>query len=217
MSSKLAPVIRLPKARVVERESELLARCRGKTVLHLGCADVPYTLERGKNLLHRRLHEVADDLWGIDTDQHGCTLLRKMGFANILTGDLSEDHSALLQEQHFDIILAGEVIEHVENTGAFLAAIKEVMHVHSELILTTVNTPTFVNIVYGLLRREKVHPDHNYYFSYRTLKTLVEKQGLRVVEIYYYQVLNTPTDRFMSPLKKIWPNLADGLILRARV
>ena len=212
---KLAPVYKIPRTRVVEREPELLRLCTGKKVLHLGCADVPYTTERGDRLLHKQLALVTDRLWGIDSSDEGCALLREMGFENILSGRLG-DHSQAMYDEAFDIILAGEVIEHTDDPGGFLREVNSAMRRETELLLTTVNTPTFVGMAFALLGREKVHPDHNYYFSYRTLTTLVRKQDFDPLEIYYYANLNSPIDKLALPLKKVWPTAADGLILRAK-
>ena len=57
----------------------------------------------------------------------------------------------------------------------------------TELVVTTANAFAFRGILYSLFQKEKVHGDHNYYFSYRTLSQLFEKFDLDCREIYYYQ------------------------------
>lgn len=48
------------KGTVVNREALILSYCKNKTVLHLGCADWPYSIEQQQNgaLLHEKLHKV---------------------------------------------------------------------------------------------------------------------------------------------------------------
>ena len=211
---KLAPVSRISKSRVVNRETEILRLCEKKKILHIGCADVPYTIHRGNDLLHKKLEKITSELWGIDLSLDGCSILRKMGFKNIINGDIYKCSNDLKKEK-FDIILAGEVIEHTNNAGAFLEGIANSMAKNTELILTTVNTASIMQFIFAVMRKEKIHPDHNYYFSYYTLKHFLAKHKLISKEIYYYNVKNTIIDIFFSHFKRISPVLSDGIIVRA--
>ena len=83
---KLAPVHRIGHVGVVARVPELLRLCAGKRVLHLGCA------ERGEQLLHRQLLKTTkiDDLWGFDRSHDGLGHMRRLGFENLVEGDLEQ-------------------------------------------------------------------------------------------------------------------------------
>jgi len=214
--AKLAPVFKIPRSRIVEREPEVLWLCRGKKILHVGCADYPYTLQRGEALLHKRLSSITDQLWGIDLCAEGCSLLKKMGFGKIIEGDIVEFAKDFKKEK-FDIILAGEVIEHTANASDFLKGIAKSMSKSTELILTTINTPSLMSFFFSVANKEKVHPDHNYYFSYYTMKHFIEKCGFIPLEIYYYKVNNTIIDKLASIVKKMMPALSDGIIVRAKL
>jgi predicted TPR repeat methyltransferase len=209
-------------ARVVSRVDEILRLCRGKKVLHLGCTDAPYTKERGERLLHTRMLEVTDAsaLWGLDVSEDGCRMLQEMGFDHVLHGNV-EDMSASLLAENFDVVVAGEIIEHLANVGLFLDGVREIMSPTTELVVTTPNASSIKGFVHALLRREKVHPDHNYYFSHRTATQVLEKFGLTPREVYYYQdVEGTGMTRFVDRTFKLatkWsPVWADGVIARAR-
>ena len=219
---KTAPRFRIRGTRTVSRVPEILRLCHSKKVLHLGCADVPYTLHRGERLLHKLLAEVTspDKLWGIDLDEKGVGLLREMGFGNVLHGDCEQMAEALKQES-FDVVLAGEIIEHVENPGLFLGSIRSIMVPTTELLLTTPNASALKNFLHAMLGEEKVHEDHNYYFSYRTLKQLLERTGFSCEEIYYYQDIEGRglallLDRTLSAMTHLRPLWSDGLIVRAK-
>jgi len=214
--SKLAPVFNIPNVPVVDREVEILRLCKDKKVLHIGCADAPYTTQRGDYLLHTRLGKVTDRLWGIDLSPEGCSLLGKLGFNNILEGEISTYTQELIKE-NFDIILAGEVIEHTENPGSFLKDIAKVMTSNTVLLLTTVNTPSITSLIFSLMRKEKVHPDHNYYFSYYTINHFMKKCGLIPSEIYYYKVNNTIIDKLLGFACYISPVFSDGIIVKAQL
>lgn len=182
---------------------------------------MPYTLHKGNNLLHKQLLKVthADSLWGLDSSQEGIQILDQIGFDHLIHGN-AEEMDSDLRRHKFEIILAGEIIEHVANPGKFLNSITAVMSEKTELILTTPNAFSFKGFVHSLMRREKVHEDHNYYFSYRTLKHLFGKVGLKCQEIYYYQEvvgsgLLKFLDKGVSVVTWISPVWADGLIVRA--
>ena len=172
-------------------------------------------------MLHQRLLGVTgpERLWGIDSSEEGVRLLRGMGFDHVILGD-GEALPAGLKGEAFDVLLAGEIIEHLANPGRFLQSLTSIMSGGTELLLTTYNASSFKQFVHAMLREEKVHPDHNYYFSYRTLKQLLEKFHLRCVEIYYYQEVEgrgiaRVLDRAVSALTRISPLWSDGVIVRA--
>ena len=218
---RLAKHFPVSGTRVVQRVPEILRLCASRKILHLGCADVPFTVQRGEQLLHRRLSNVTNPalLWGLETSWEGVELLRGMGFDNILHCN-AEQLEVRLKEEEFDIILAGEIIEHVANPGMFLDSITKIMSSKTELLLTTTNAFSFKSFLFSLMRKEKVHEDHNYYFSYRTLIQLFQKFNLNCQEVYYYQEiqgagLSKSLDRILSLSTVISPVLADGLIVRA--
>jgi len=58
-----------------------------------------------------------------------------------------------------------------------------------------------------------VHEDHNYYFSYTTLKTLIKKHGYRIKRcIVYYWPSNDDTGAELFAMIKINPFFGEGLI-----
>src|SRR4051794_25790619 len=93
---------------VVDRTTFFLEHCSGKSVLHLGCTNYPYTEEsiRENMLLHSKLEKVAGELYGLDADQAGVDELLRLGSTNILKADL-ENLEDLDLDKTFDIILAG--------------------------------------------------------------------------------------------------------------
>lgn len=215
---------------LVQRLDLIRDLSRGKRVLHLGCTNWPYTLESLKNnmLLHRDLEEIAAKVVGIDADQEGIEVLKDNGSKNLYDADL--EHLEDLQlEATFDVIIAGEMIEHLNNPGLFLTGIKRFMNAETQLVLTTINAYCGMRFwLYGLRgkrgRQEFVHPDHVAYYSYATLKLLIERHGLRVENFLFYDLGNEhrPHNRWFANLindvsVKIAPQWADGLIAVCRL
>jgi len=197
----------LPKLMVVEREQFLISKCIGKRILHLGAVDF---YMGGVCGLHRKLMDVADSLIGIDIDSNGIELAKTEGVENIYCADLEK-----LQELNInatvDTIVAGEVIEHLSNVGLFLEGIKKFFNPNTEMILTTPNAFSFHRFFFSLRRFEYVHPDHTCYYSYRTLRYLLQRHGFVIREELAY-VLQGNLVRLRKQLGRINFNFTNGLI-----
>ncbi len=190
------PYTPLPDAPLLRgRQDFVLDACRGKRVLHLGCVDAGLTLERFQRgeLMHQRLDQVASEVWGVDVDAEGIAFLREQGFERLLMLDISLHESAadeamrLLQTQDFDVILATEVLEHLPNPANFLAAVQRLMTPGQTKFIVTVPNAFRVDTLLWMWRGvEYVHPDHNYWFSYATITTLMGKAGFDIQRVYPY-------------------------------
>jgi len=210
---------------VVDRTEFLLNECAGKSVLHLGCTNYPYTEQsiRDDMLLHTKLAAVASDLYGLDADESGIEEMNRLGFENIFRADL-EHLEDLELHRTFDVIVAGDMIEHLNNPGLFLTGIRQLMSAETRLILSTINAYCGMRFLwYGLKgkrgRTEFVHPDHVAYYSYSTLKLLVERHDMKVEKFLFYDIgrEHRPHNRwFLNVLNdvcvRIAPQWADGLI-----
>ena len=213
------------KFQLVQRVDFIKAMCAGKNVLHLGCTNYPYTQESIKNqmLLHFELREVAGKLSGFDFDQKGIDILSAAGVDNLYRGDLEKLDEVDLEET-FDVIVAGEMIEHLSNPGLFLNGIKRFMNDRTKLLITTINAYSGMRfVIYGLRGRggenEPVHPDHVAYYSYKTLKMIIERENLAVKEFLFYDLgpEHRPHNHWIYNLindasVKFTPHLSDGVI-----
>ena len=213
------------KNALVDRVTFLKESCVGKKVLHLGCTDYPYTQEAIDNnrLLHFELGEIAGELYGFDFDEKGIEVLKNHGIENIFKADLENLDQVELDET-FDVIVAGEMIEHLSNPGLFLKGIQRFMSKETKLLITTINAYMGMRFwVYGLRGKggnfEPVHPDHVAYYSYSTLKLLIERENMRVKDFLFYDL--GPEHRIHQPwyynlcndlCVKIAPQWSDGVI-----
>ena len=197
----------------------------GKRVLHLGCTNWPYTLEAmdAGTLLHRDLAEVSQELYGFDYDQEGIDVLASKGYNNLYRADL-ENLEVVPLDMTFDVIIAGEMIEHLNNPGRFLDGIKKFMNRETRLVITTINAYSGMRfLVYGLRGQggtlEPVHPDHVSYYSYSTLRLILQRHGLAVGNFMFYDLgeehrpHNTKLRNFVNDIcVTIAPQWADGII-----
>lgn len=162
---------RVPDTSPINRKESILYFCKGKKVLHLGCRGH----SKKPNPLHNELNTVCSELWGLDIEP--CDI------PNFIQADLNksgwEKH---FTDQTFDVLLATEIIEHLSNAGIFLDACHSF---DSKLFLTTPNAYDHNRYNIMQLGIEYNNYQHVAYYSYTTLKTLVERHQYEVVEFYW--------------------------------
>src|SRR4051812_6283354 len=102
----------------VQRVDLIKQICSRKRVLHLGCTNYPYTEDAIANemLLHLDLEQIASDLTGLDADAEGIRILQQHGCSNVVLADLEHLEKCELRGT-FDVIVAGEILEHLNNPG----------------------------------------------------------------------------------------------------
>jgi len=210
---------------LVQRVEFIKKICVGKKVLHLGCTDYPYTKQMIDNemLLHFELEKIASELYGFDFDQPGIDILSEAGVKHLFRADLEKLEEVEL-DQTFDVIIAGEMIEHLSNPGLFLHGIKRFMNERTSLVITTINAYSGMRFfIYGLRGRgganEPVHPDHVAYYSYKTLSLILQREKLEINDFVFYDLgaehrpHNHWVYNFINDASvKISPQLSDGVI-----
>jgi len=219
-----APRHTLPVSPIVDRNAFILERSEGKCVLHLGCADWPFTAELVDTgqLLHQQLEQVSTALAGIDISEEGIALLRRRAINNLFTADASRIGEIIgILGWTPEVIIAGEILEHVDAPGPFLRECARHMPSSSTLVITVPNAFSIKGVLYAMLGFEKVNSDHVAYYSYATLIRLVSRCGLEVVDARCYKhpsahVLDRAIDVILSPLCLVRPYLCGGLIFSCR-
>ena len=134
-------------------------------------------MKRGE-LLHDILISTAKKVVGVDHDREGIEDMIKAGYENVYCADLESWEN----NDHFDIIILGEIIEHVNNCGLFLENIKKYCDKETTIVFTTPNAYYYLFWVYAFFKRESIHPDHNYLFSFSSLSILLSKYGFKVID-----------------------------------
>ena len=215
---------RLERSAPVDKHAFLAELCRGKKVLDLGCADYPMTrrrLERGE-LLFARLAESAAELTGVDLDERGVRALREAGFDNVMVGDV-EKLGELGLEGGYQVIVAGELLEHLSCPGRFLEQVTALMAPESLLVITVPNAFALKRFLRVLTGCELVNKDHVCYFSPGTVEELCGRFDLEVTDYRYFlaevegglkRLLFLPLKAFV---RRLCPFVADHLIFLCRL
>src|SRR5579872_3744834 len=93
--------------------SYLEDQVRGLDVLDVGCCDHDVdNPPSGDRWMHARLGRAAKSILGMDILERDCAKLRARGY-DVVAGDAC----TVSLDRTFDVVVAGEIIEHVENPG----------------------------------------------------------------------------------------------------
>jgi hypothetical protein len=162
-------VHKVPRFPVVPREPYIVHRCKGHRVLNIGCAS---------GSLHAAIQTTAASVYGIDHEPCGHP------------GDIWLDLDDYLAVQSWlvptvDLIVAGEVIEHLCSPGIVLKRLKHAAP-GVPLLLTTPNAHAQAGQVWMARGVDCVNDDHVAWYSYQTLGTLLRKCGYTPQGWAYY-------------------------------
>jgi SAM-dependent methyltransferase len=224
----------LARAPVGDRVELLREIARGKRTIDLGFIDQGrMSAKRAEGTwLHAELKEVARELVGIDLDAEGVAQANELGY-EARCADCQDRESLLgLDLEPADVVVAGELIEHLDCPGAFLDAIKTLVAPGGVLVVTTPNSISLTNFLAALVGRELMNPDHVGWQSPRTAETLLLRYGWVLRDRFFYrfppvragvaaQVTRRQAAVFGAyqalarPLFKVRPWLADGIVLVA--
>lgn len=181
-------VHKLPKAPMVDRIDYLVGLARGRRVIHVGFVDTGCRTmqERANSWLHAHLDEVATSLVGIDVDDLGVKDAEAAGFEAYAADCRVPEELEALGLAPAQVVIAGEVIEHVDDPGAFLAGLHTLVAPGGQLVVTTPNAYGLFNVLASLAHREINHPDHVLMFTWQTLTNLASRYGWAPVETHVY-------------------------------
>ncbi len=172
------------------RQNKIVELCKNKSVLHLGFVHHDYFKDKVKadSWLHLKISKVANELLGLDILKSQIEMIEKeFGFKSIVA-DVTKLEKVNIKKK-FDVIVCGELIEHIDNPGLMLDGIKKFMHKDSILIITTPNPWSKRRL--SLLKRGKdefywMNEEHVSWYSFMTLKNLLDRHGYEKVFYSFY-------------------------------
>jgi 2-polyprenyl-3-methyl-5-hydroxy-6-metoxy-1,4-benzoquinol methylase len=130
--------------------------------------------------MHAQIASVANEVVGVELEGALAAQARGKGYDVV-----AADAQALDLGRTFEVVWAGEVIEHLSCAGAFLDAARRHLVPGGTLVLTTPNAFAVSNFVYRLGGRARVNKGHTCWYDETTLSQLLVRHGFRVIEIAY--------------------------------
>ena len=157
---------------------EILAK--GKRVLHVGCYEHSTEFVNSGNWKHKGIVEVASHCLGIDIDSFGIKELELLGY-NVRLVDATSDE--YLGEQ-FDVILAGDVIEHVNNPVNLMKFCKRHLKNGGIIAVSTPN-PFTISTMFATLTGRTYIPnlEHVSWISEPNAVEILSRANLNLVNI----------------------------------
>lgn len=232
MDLKYEPLEKISLRKPVRRISYICSVSANKNVLDIGSLDeTAYSRKSPSEHLFSRLAGCAGSLTGIDnSSSSGGPAAGAFGSGRILTGDAYALKDLGLNTREFDLVVAGELIEHLPDVLKFFSLVKETFP-GKEFICSTPNASSLTNVLLGLTGRESTHADHLHLHSVKILNTLCVKCGFIDWEIVPYhvyysemiasargfqRVLARVMEKTVNFIEYLFPFLSGGLILHVR-
>lgn len=160
----------------VERFGRVRGYLAGRTVLDVGAGS---GIGR-PDWLHALVASVAAEVVGIEIDESLAARARERGY-NVVVGDAQTMDLA----RTFEVVWAGEIIEHLSCAGGFLDAARRHLEPGGRLVITTPNAFAVSNFVYRVGGRPRINKGHTCWYDEVTLSQLLRRHGYEVVEVSY--------------------------------
>ncbi len=184
-------------------------------ILDVGCGDGNFSL-----LLKQACG--ANEVYGIDIAEKGVESARRKG-VKALQVDLDEQNLPF-EDEYFDAVFAGEVIEHLFDPDRFLGEVYRVLRRQGGIfVLSTPNLASIHNRIALLLgfqpysvvvslhnsvghllfRAGGAAPDHIRFFTLHSLKELLKVQSFRIIKIEGSQAMLPRKMKLLSLISSI--------------
>jgi 2-polyprenyl-3-methyl-5-hydroxy-6-metoxy-1,4-benzoquinol methylase len=182
----------------IKRFTALKPWIEDKKVLDIGCVKHDWHQSARSDWIHALIIKHSKEAIGIDISEEGVRELAERGYkvevANAENFELNT---------HFDVIFAGELIEHLEDKKGFINSCKKHMNVDSKLIITTPNSFGIVYFFVRLIGINFINSEHTCWFDEQTLEQLLNRHDLQVIEKKFLPIYSTNLSRIQSIILRI--------------
>lgn len=177
--------------KLINRQELIIQFIKNKKVMHLGCCDHK-SIIKGKikdgSWMHQKITENAFECLGIDIEKDTVEYVRsEFKYENIIYGDITDKKKIKeVENNKFDIMIMGEILEHVDNPVLFLKQIRENYKNNiSQILITVPNAFSYRNMKSIKKHQEVINSDHRYWFTPYTLAKIVTLAGYKVDEFFF--------------------------------
>ena len=188
----------------------------GANILDIGCYD---------GTLLSLIENKKNNLYGLDASDYAITKARKRGIG-VKKFFFDDKKKIPLKSNFFDLVIAGEIIEHIFDTDFFLDEIYRLLKKDGFLLLSTPNLASLgrrlmlllgINPIIEYSPNERNSSGHIRYFTFRTLRKLVEKHKLRII-VKKSDIVNFNSQGSVNckTIPKIFPSLGQSIVYLAQ-
>jgi len=165
--------------RIEHRAQQILPWVKGPKVLDVGCAAHAMDFD-DPNWLHGLLRQRFPETVGIDIRPDLVEKLHHdLGFSNVYLGNAE----TLDLGQRFDTIVAGDIVEHLSNLGAFLQRAHEHLEPEGRLIVTSPYPFSLFHMSYAVFKYPKTtwNVEHTHWICPQTFTEACRRAGLKAM------------------------------------
>lgn len=170
-----------------DRRIETLASyAAGRKSLDIGCVD--HSADKvslsSPRWLHARLVHEASAVVGVDTDRAGIDKMTNELGLEAICHDITRGAGPLGDWAPFEVIVAGEVIEHLRDPSSMLVTANQLLVTDGVLVISTPNPYAPWRVRQGQLRHVYENVDHVAYLFPSGMAELAARSGLVLEEAY---------------------------------
>jgi SAM-dependent methyltransferase len=172
---------------------------RDKDTLHIGCYEHDEKYLQSDAWKHKRIHEVSKSCIGLDINKQGVDHMNELGYTAVHADATSE----ISLGNNFDVIIAGDVIEHVENIGGFMNFNSRHLMQDGKIYISTPNPFYCQHVFSAWIGRPMIaNFEHTTWVSESTMLEIARRSGLKLEKIIY-PVGNSSKSYFLKTLKNL--------------
>lgn len=175
----------LERAWIKDRRSRteiVVDACRGRRVVDIGCVDHTERSVLQPSWLHQHIAKVAETCIGLDVHQAGVEAMRAAGY-DAIVADVASAAPTVASRGPVDIVVAGELIEHLGCPEDLLSFAAAVLPAGGDLLLTTPNPFALHRVRAGQLRIVWENVDHVTYLFPSGVAELAARNGFTVASV----------------------------------
>ena len=148
-------------------------------ILDIGCVNHKLNND-DENWLHGRLCNISDDVVGLDFLEDEIEMMDEMGYDVICANAEQFD-----LDRKFDVIVAGELLEHLSNPGEFLERANSHLEEGGKLIVSTPNPWYLFHVLAVYTEIAQWNEEHTAWFDEIVLKELLRRHDFDVETVDY--------------------------------
>ena len=217
----------IPKTVSHERTAFIIEFVKGKDILHIGVGGAIYDLELKQifldsdvsNWFHAKISASAKSIITIELEQDNIDKFKKVVPGEYIRGDITDPELKDKFSEQFDVVVFTEILEHIDCYRIALQNIGTLLKPDGQVIITTPNAYNIFSLLKLMFRYESNHIEHTAYFSYLTIKKLLEMNEFNIREFYFsYDRESKLIKKFIKlSLMKIFPQFSPGILVVAEL
>jgi len=141
------------------------------------------SVEQENHWLHKHLASSAQSILGLDILESDVAELRQRGY-EVACGDAM----TVSLNRTFDVVIAGEIIEHVDDPAAFVSNMARHLNEQGRFVMTTPHAFFFLHFLESIFSsaEQRWNSQHVAWYCPFTLRNLLRRNNLEVESCYYF-------------------------------